>query len=326
MGRYLVTGGAGFIGSHIATALAERGDTVRVLDDLSGGLRENLSHLDLGPEGSGAQVELIVGSITDPAFGRRACRGAEGIFHEAAQVSVPQSVEEPEKSYEINVTGTLRMLQAARAEGVRRFVFAASAAAYGDSEVCPKIEAMPSRPMSPYASGKLAGEDMLAVWGRTYGMHTVALRYFNIFGPRQADDSPYSGVIAVVANRLLTGKPVRINGDGGQTRDFCYVENVVRANIAAMDAEGIEPGSVFNVGTGERVSLLDLYKEMARFVGVDAQPEFGEVRAGDVRHSQASIEKIQGALGYVPTVGWREGVAQTMEWYRQRLAASAGRS
>ncbi len=325
MARYLVTGGAGFIGSHLTAALVERGDSVRVLDDLSSGRRENLAPLELGPEGSGKAVELLVGSITDPALARRACRGTAGIFHEAAQVSVPQSVEEPEKSYEINVIGTLRMLEAARLEGVERLVFAASSAAYGDSEECPKRETMPPRPLSPYASGKLAGEHLLGVWGHTAGLRTAALRYFNVFGPRQADDSPYSGVIAIFATRLLTGQPVTIHGDGGQTRDFVYVANVVRANLAAMDALGagrVEPGAVFNVGCGERISLLALYEELARLCGSKARPAHGPARAGDVRHSQASIERIRAALGYVPSVGWREGLERTVQWYRERLAGA----
>jgi len=231
-------------------------------------------------------------------------------------------VEQPERSYEVNVIGTLGMLEAARAEGVERFVFAASSAAYGDSEACPKREDMAPRPLSPYASGKLAGEHLLAVWGRTYGMHTVALRYFNVFGPRQADGSPYSGVIAIFATRLLSGKQVTIHGDGRQTRDFCYVDNVVCANLAAMEASDLEPGVVFNVGTGERVSLLELYEETARIVGSGARPEHGPARAGDVRHSQASIDRIRGALGFVPGTGWREGLGRTVSWYRERLATA----
>jgi UDP-glucose 4-epimerase len=327
MARYLVTGGAGFIGSHLATALVERGDQVRVLDDLSAGRRENLAHLKLGPEGSGAPLELLVGSVTDPALARRACRGVAGVFHEAAQVSVPQSLEEPEKSYEINVTGTLRMLEAARLEGVGRFVFAASSSAYGDTSECPEHEGLAPRPLSPYASGKLAGEHLLAVWGRLYGMRTVALRYFNVFGPRQADDSPYSGVIAIFATRLLSGKPITIHGDGQQTRDFVYVANVVRANLAAMDAQGagagLEPGAVFNVGCGTSVTILELYDELARLTGVRMRPAHGPARAGDVLHSRASIERIRAGLGWSPSVGLREGLERTVEWYRQRLAATA---
>ncbi len=292
MARYLVTGGAGFIGSHITTALAARGDTVRVLDDLSGGDRRNLDHLDLGPEGSGAQVELLVGSITDRALARRACRGATGIFHEAAQVSVPQSVEQPEKSYEINVQGTVHVLHAAQQEGVERFVFAASSAAYGDSPALPKTEDMLPEPLSPYGSGKLAGEHLLRVFGLTHGMRTVSLRYFNIFGPRQADDSPYSGVIAIFARALLGGEAPKIFGDGEQTRDFTHIRNVVAANLLALEAD-VPVGEVFNVSTGIQVTVNELYTRMAELVGTDVRPTHLGERTGDILHSVGSPEKLK---------------------------------
>jgi nucleoside-diphosphate-sugar epimerase len=314
MATFLVTGGAGFIGSHIAAALAARGDRVRVLDDLSTGRVENLAGID---------AELLRGSVTDPAACRAACAGVTGVFHEAAQVSVPRSVQEPEASYELNVMGTLRLLEAAREAGVERFVFAASSAAYGDAEELPKREDMPTLPLSPYASGKVAGEQLLRVWGKIHGLHTVSLRYFNIFGPRQADDSPYTGVIAIFARALLDGRPVTIHGDGSQTRDFTYVDNAVRANLLAAEAD-VEPGSVINVGGGERISILELYRAMARELGSDREPILAPRREGDVLHSLASLDRARALLGYEPAVGWREGLSRTVAWYRERVGA-AGR-
>lgn len=318
---YLVTGGAGFIGSHLATALVQRGDRVRVLDDFSSGRAANLAHLTVGALGSGAPVEVLRGDIVDAEVCRRAVVGARGIFHEAAQVSVPGSVEDPVRSYDVNVNGTLRLLEAARAAGVRRVVFAASSAAYGNSEELPKHEGMVPVPLSPYASGKVAGEHLLRVWASCYGMHTVALRYFNVFGPRQADDSPYTGVIAIFARALLEGRVPTIFGDGGQTRDFTYIDNVVAANLAAMDRE-VESGSVFNVGAGERISLLELFRAMAEVLGVQVEPKFGPERAGDVRHSLASLDRARSALGYAPKVSWREGLARTLAWYRTGYQAA----
>jgi UDP-glucose 4-epimerase len=315
---YLVTGGAGFIGSHLAGALVARGDRVRVLDDLSSGRRENLAGLGLGEEGSGAPVELLTGDVTDPLAVGRACRGGvQGIFHEAAQVSVPASIQDPVKSYETNVMGTLCVLEGARAEGVERVVFAASSAAYGDDPALPKQEEMAPRPLSPYASGKLAGEALLAVWGRVYGLRTVALRYFNVYGPRQADGSPYSGVIALFARAVLEGRSPTIFGDGEQTRDFVFVEDVVQANLLAMEGT-LEPGAVLNVGTGRSVSINELYSRLASLAGFAGQPRYQPARAGDMRHSRASIERARGWLGFEPRVGLQEGLARTLDWYRAR--------
>jgi nucleoside-diphosphate-sugar epimerase len=311
MSHYLVTGGAGFIGSHITQALVGRGDRVRVLDDLSSGRRENLA----GLEG----VELQVGDIRDPKTCAAAVAGVDGVFHEAAQVSVPSSVEDPEFSYAVNVTGTLGVLEAARAAGVQRVVFAASSAAYGDGEALPKVEEMPVAPCSPYASGKIAGEHLMRTWARCFGMHTVSLRYFNVFGPRQADDSPYSGVIAKFARILLEGRLPTIFGDGGQTRDFIYVEDVAAANLAAMDADLEESGTVINIGGGDQVSLNDLYATLAEAAGVTGAPEYGPERAGDVRHSVADVERAARLLGFEARVPWREGLAHTLAWYREQL-------
>lgn len=319
MSLFVVSGGAGFIGSHIVDALVARGDRARILDNLASGRVENLASHEIGEPGSGAPVELVQGDIRDAAACETACEGAVGVFHEAAQVSVPQSVAEPLESYAINVTGTVTLLDAARRAGIDRFVFAASSAAYGDSEELPKREDMPPNPLSPYASGKLAGEHLLAVWGHNHGMRTVSLRYFNIFGPRQADDSPYTGVIAIFARALLEGRPVTIHGDGGQSRDFTYVANAVQANLRAMEAD-VEPGAVLNVGVGERVTVLELYHAMAECLGVSAEPGFAPARAGDVRHSLASLERIRPALGYEPEVSFQDGLRTTLEWYRARLA------
>ncbi len=308
MAHYLVTGGAGFIGSHIVRGLLARGDRVRVLDDLSTGRAENLAGID---------VEFVRGSIVDPDVCATACVGVEGVFHEAAQVSVPRSIEAPRESYQINVNGTLNVLEACRRAGARRVVFAASSAAYGDTVELPKVETMTPKPLSPYASGKLAGEDLLRVYGTLHGMHTVALRYFNVFGPRQVDDSPYTGVIAIFTRALLEGRRPTIFGDGGHSRDLTYIDNVVAANLAAMQRD-LEPGTVVNIGAGARVTILELYRAIAEMIGSDLEPIFAPPRAGDVRDSLAAIDRARALLGYTPTVDWREGLARTVAWYRAR--------
>jgi len=317
MRTYLVTGGAGFIGSHLVEALHLRGDRVRVLDDLSSGRLENLPRGVVGPVGSAAPIEFIQASIVEPEVCHAACQGVDGIFHEAAQVSVPRSVEDPVASYRVNVHGLQNLLEGARAAKVPRFVFAASSAAYGNTEVLPKVESMLPQPLSPYASGKVAGEHLLRVYGEVYGLRSVSLRYFNIFGPRQADDSPYTGVIALFARALLEGRRARIFGDGSQTRDFTYVANVVDANLRALERD-LEPGVVINVGGGARVSLLDLYRRMAQVLDSRLEPEFVPPRAGDVLHSLASIERARALLGYEPAVSWQDGLVRTLAWYRER--------
>jgi nucleoside-diphosphate-sugar epimerase len=317
----LVTGGAGFIGSHLVHALVGRGHRVRVLDDLSSGRLENLDGVPPAHEGRGPGVEVIQASVTDPTACQAACSGVACVFHEAAQVSVPRSIEDPDRSYEVNVMGTLRVLEAARRAGVRRFVFAASSAAYGNSTVLPKLEDSAPHPMSPYASGKLAAEHLLRVYGELHGIRTVALRYFNIFGPRQADDSPYTGVIALFARALLEGRRATIYGDGEQTRDFTYIDNVVNANLLAASAD-VEPGIVINVGTGERVSVNGLYHEMASILGSDIAPIYVDARSGDVRDSLASLARARERLGYSPSVSWRSGLRPTIDWYRDRLSAA----
>lgn len=320
MSLFLVTGGAGFIGSHLVRALVALGERVRVLDDLSSGRLENLAGLELGELGSGAQIEFLRSSVTDVGACAASCAGATGVFHEAALVSVPQSLAEPERCYEINVMGTLRLLEAARLHGVRHFVLAASSAAYGETVELPKRESMTPDPRSPYAASKLAGEDLLRVWGLAHGLRTVSLRYFNVFGPGQRDDSPYTGVIAIFARALLEGRPPTIHGDGEQTRDFTFVENVVEANLRCLDVD-LEPGTVLNVGGGERITLNQLYEAMAEHVGRDLPALHGLERPGDVRHSLASLERTRAALGWSPRVDWRTGLARTLEWYRLRAVS-----
>ncbi len=322
MTLYLVTGGAGFIGSHLTTALVQRGDRVRVLDNLETGHRHNLDHLEVGEFGSGAPVEFCFGDVSKAADCEKVMQGVHGVLHEAAQVSVPESVQDPVRSYEVNVNGTMNLLEAARKAGASRFLLAASAAAYGDNPEVPKVETMVPEPCSPYASGKIAGEHLLRVYGHCFGMQTVSLRYFNVFGPRQADDSPYTGVIAIFARALLEGRAPTIFGDGGQTRDFTPVQNVVAANLLALEKD-LEPGAVINVGGQQSVSLNDLYEVMAAHVGFSEKPSYGHSREGDVRHSLADIDLARRLLGFEPVLDWREGLRETLDWYSARFAERA---
>jgi UDP-glucose 4-epimerase len=326
MALYLVTGGAGFIGSHIATALIARGDRVRVFDDLSSGRRENLA-LACAASGRPAQgaespLELVVGDLANAEAVAAACEGVAGVFHEAAQVSVPQSIAKPVRSYQVNALGTLHVLEGARRHGVPRVVFAASSAAYGDTLELPKFESMTPAPKSPYAGGKVAAEHMLRIYGELHGIRTVALRYFNVFGPRQVDDSPYTGVIALFARALLEGRRATIFGDGEQTRDFTYVDNVVQANLAAMGRD-VPPGSVINVGGGVAITVNQLYRAMAEQLGRSIEPLYAPAREGDVRDSLASLERARTLLGYEPKVGWRDGLTRTVAWYVERHAQTA---
>ncbi len=305
-GLAVVTGGAGFIGSHLVEALLGAGYSVRVVDNLSTGHRSNLAHLE-------GRYDWVEGDLADFAVARRAAEGAAYVFHEAAVPSVPRSVREPLLSHASGPTATLNMLEAARQAGTRRFMFAASSSAYGDTDELPKHEAMPARPLSPYAAGKLAGEQYVAVYARTMGLDGVALRYFNVFGPRQDPSSPYSGVISKFSLAMSGGERPVIYGDGSQTRDFTYVDNVVAANLAAMRAREPLGGAVLNVGTGGKVSLLDLVAAINQILGTAATPEFQPSRAGDVRDSQASLERIRAALDYEPIVGFEEGLRRTLK-------------
>jgi len=305
MGRVLVTGGAGFIGSHLVEALVREGRSVRVVDNLATGHRSNLAHLE-------GQFEWIEADLADFATCQRAVEGVTGILHQAAIPSVPRSVLEPLQSHSTGPTATLNLLEAARQAGVRRVVFAASSSAYGDTDDLPKHEDMVPNPLSPYAAGKLAGEHYVRVYARTMGLDGVSLRYFNVFGPRQDPSSPYSGVISLFARLMTEGRRPKIYGDGSQTRDFTYVENVVQANLMALKSDRPLEGQALNVGTGRRISLLDLIAAINRSLGTNLEPEFLPTRAGDVRDSQASLDRIRAVLGFEPAVDFEEGLRRTL--------------
>jgi nucleoside-diphosphate-sugar epimerase len=305
---YLVTGGAGFIGSHLCEALVKRDARVRVIDNLATGRRENLAHL-------AARIEFIEADLVDAEAMRHAAEGVSIIFHQAAIPSVPRSVADPRLNHEANVNGTFNLLIAARAAGVRRVVFAASSSAYGETETLPKTETMVPSPLSPYAAAKLFGEYYCGVFTRVYGLETVALRYFNVFGPRQDPSSPYSGVISKFVTALLQGERPKIYGDGEQSRDFTYIDNVVDANLRAATSPEAS-GSVINVGVGERITLNRLLAELQRIIGTDLAPVYEEPRAGDVRHSLADITRAAQLLGYEPLVPFATGLQRTVEWYR----------
>lgn len=307
---YLVTGGAGFIGSHLAEALVKRGGRVRVLDNLMTGKRENLAHL-------ANKIEFIEGDIRDYEMTRRAAEGVEIIFHEAAIPSVPRSVEEPQLNHDANVNGTFNVLLAARDAGVRRVVYAASSSAYGERGTGAKQEDQLPNPLSPYAVAKLVGEYYCQVFTKVYGLETVALRYFNVFGPRQDPSSPYSGVISKFVTTLLNGQAPVIYGDGEQSRDFTYVANVVDANLLAAESpEAV--GQVINLGIKQRTTLNQLLAELQKIIGSNLTPRFEPTRAGDVRHSLADITQAERLLGYRPAVGLAEGLRYTVEWYREQ--------
>ncbi len=314
MRTFLVTGGAGFIGSHIAEALVSRHDQVRVLDNLSTG---HLSNLDPIRD----RVEFIEGDLLDGETVERAVEGVDCIFHEAALASVPRSVKNPLATNAACVTGTLTLLDAARRAGVRRLVYAASSSAYGDQPFSSKRESDLPGPLSPYAVAKLAGEHYCRAFTATYGFETVAIRYFNVFGPRQDPNSPYSAVIPKFITALLAGEQPVIFGDGLQSRDFTYIENVVHGNLLAADAQDVA-GRVFNVACGGSITLLDLLHALNELLGTDVQPCFEKPRPGDVRQSLADISLARKLLDYEPRVGIREGLARSLDYYRQ----IAGRS
>jgi nucleoside-diphosphate-sugar epimerase len=307
-----VTGGAGFIGSNLVEALVGEGASVRVLDDFSTGRRENL-------DGLLSAMELVEGSITNPATCASACEEIDFVLHQAALPSVPRSVADPVASHEACATGTLNMLVAARDAGVKRLVYAGSSSAYGDTPTLPKVENMPALPRSPYAVAKLAGEQYCKAFSLIYGFETVVLRYFNIFGPRQDPASQYSAVIPLFITKALAGESPTIDGDGEQTRDFTYVENVVRANLLACTANaGDVSGEVFNLGCGERISVNHLWEAIQEATGADVESVSGSAREGDVRDSLASLDKIQAHMGYQSTVSLAEGLGRTVEWLTRR--------
>jgi nucleoside-diphosphate-sugar epimerase len=309
--RILVTGGAGFIGSHLAAALRALSCNVVVLDDLSGGNESNLRHIP--------GVHFIRGSILDTNLLPRCCNGCDLIFHQAALGSVPASVNNPRRYVEVNVGGTLNVLEAARLAGAKRVLFAASSSAYGDSEVLPKVETMPPSPKSPYAATKLAGEALMRAYAGSYGLDTVSLRYFNIFGPRQNANSAYAAVLAAFAKALLAGNAPTIYGDGEQSRDFTHVDNAVHANLLAARAEQAIGGEVINVACGQRVTVNELAMQSAAALGrPELKPVYAGERAGDVKHSLAGLDLARQLLGYQPMVSFENGLRQTLAWYKSQ--------
>src|ERR1700752_451585 len=307
-GIALVTGGAGFIGSHIAAALMAEGARVRVLDDLSTGHRENIEEI-------GGDLDFIEGSVADSGMLAKALDGVEVVFHEAAIPSVPRSVEAPRQTHIASVDGTFSLLVAARDRGVRRVVYAASSSAYGDQPTLPKVELMAPDPLSPYAVAKLVGEYYCQVFTRVYGLETVSLRYFNVFGPRQDPGSQYSGVVSRFISALLSGERPVIYGDGEQSRDFTYIDNVVSANLKAASAKEAS-GKVINVANGERITLNQLLSELKDLTGKpDVAAEYRGSRVGDVRHSLADITLARQFLGYESKVELREGLQRTIDWW-----------
>jgi nucleoside-diphosphate-sugar epimerase len=318
MPTYLITGIAGFVGSSLARAVLERGDRVRGIDNLSTGKRENIAEI-LG------RIEFMQADLLDFEAAQQACQDVDYVLHEAAIPSVPRSVKNPLESHRANVDATVNLLIAARDAEVKRVVYAASSSAYGDTPTLPKREDMPPNPISPYAVAKLAGEYYMTAFWRCYGLETVSLRYFNVFGPRQDPASPYSGVLAKFIVRMLQGEPVTIFGDGEQSRDFTYVENVVHANLLACIAPANEvAGRVFNVATGMRVDLNEVVKVLKKRIPCSSSVAYEPERAGDVKHSLADLSLVRKHLGYEPRVQFEEGLQRTIEWYeRERAAASA---
>jgi nucleoside-diphosphate-sugar epimerase len=316
--RYLVTGGAGFIGSHLVERLVRDGAEVVVLDDLSTGRRENLRPMR-------DRIRFIRGSIARLEACRRAMQGVDYVLHHAAITSVPVSTRRPTLAHQVNVTGTLNILLAALDAGVRRVVFAGSTAAYGDAAEIPTHEGLLPQPLSTYAASKLAAEAYCHAFWRTHGLETVVLRYFNIFGPRQNLDSHYGAVIPLFIAAALRGAGPVIFGDGGQTRDFTYVTNVVEANMLACHAPVTRAaGNVFNVGTGAATSIRELWEHIANLVGVEIEPQYDVARAGDVRHSRASIGRAQQQLEYFPATDLEDGLRRTVDFYRNRMRVQEG--
>jgi nucleoside-diphosphate-sugar epimerase len=313
MSHYLVTGGAGFIGSHLAEELLRRGHRVRVADSLITGKRSNLDHIP--------DVDFLEGDLAELDFAQRAVSGCDYVLHEAAIPSVPRSVKDPVTSNRANVDATLNVLVAARDNKIKRLVFAGSSSAYGNTPTLPKREGMPTNPLSPYALQKVVGEQYLQMFTNLYGLETVSTRYFNVFGPRQDPTSPYSGVISVFATALIENRSPQIYGDGEQTRDFTYVANVVDGVLRACEAPRAS-GEVINVATGGRISLNTLFTTMRGLIGADVEPTYVEARQGDVRDSQADIAKAKDLLGYSPIVSFEEGLKRTIEWYRTARAAA----
>ncbi len=309
MSKYLVTGAAGFIGRSIAAALLARGESVRGVDSFITGKRSNLVGLEA--------MEFVEGDLADPAVCARVCEGVEVVYHEAALASVPRSVADPVGTNVNCVDATLNVLVAARAAGVRRVVYAGSSSAYGDTPTLPKREDMLPRPISPYAVAKLAGEHYMGAFTRVYGLETVVLRYFNVFGPYQDPTSHYSGVLAIFCRKMLAGEQPTIYGDGEQSRDFTFIENVVHANLLAGSAPAEKvAGQMMNLATGMRITLNETFAILCDLTGYSGRPAYVPERAGDIRDSLADIGLARELLGYTPVVDFREGLRRTVEWYR----------
>ena len=308
-GIALVTGGAGFVGSHIASALAASGARVRIIDDLSTGYRENVDEIQ-------GDVDFVHGSLADEVSLKKAIRDVELVFHEAAIPSVPRSVDNPRQTHVASVDSTFSLLLAAKENKVRRVVYAASSSAYGDQPTLPKVETMLPEPLSPYAVAKLVGEYYSQVFTRVYGLETVSLRYFNVFGPRQDPSSQYSGVISRFISALLSGQTPVIYGDGEQSRDFTYIDNVVDANLKAAESASAV-GKVINIANGERISLNELLEELKDLTGKhDVAADYQPTRAGDVKHSLADISRAREVLGFEPKIDLREGLSLTIDWWK----------
>jgi nucleoside-diphosphate-sugar epimerase len=307
MANYLVTGGAGFIGSHLVEELVRRGEQVRVADNLSTGKRQNIAHLKA--------VEFLEGDLANLEVAQRAVRDIDYVLHQAAIPSVPRSVQDPITSNRANIDASLNVLVAARDARVKRLVYAGSSSAYGNTPTLPKVETMPTAPLSPYALQKLVAEQYCQMFTTLYGLETVTIRYFNVFGPRQDPSSPYSGVISLFISALCDGRQPTIYGDGEHTRDFTYVANVVDGVLRACTAQGAS-GEVINVATAGRISLNRLFQTIRQIVGSKVEPVYAPPRAGDVKDSQADISKARRILGYQPIVSFEDGLANTIEWYR----------
>lgn len=309
----VVTGGAGFIGSSLARALVQRGDSVRIVDDFSSGKRANIADLE-------GKLQVIEGTILDDAILDRGFAGADTVFHEAAIPSVPRSMAAPVASHDANATGTLKVLEAARRHGVRRVVYAGSSSAYGETPTLPKIETMPAAPLSPYAVSKLTGEFYCQVYARAFGVETVILRYFNVFGARQDPKSQYAAVIPRFVTSALEGRSPVIYGDGTQSRDFCYIDNVIEANLKAADAPGVS-GKVFNIACGAATDLNQVIRLVGEALGKQVQPQYEPARAGDIKHSLADINQARTLLGYTASISFTAGLHKTIEWYKRQHGA-----
>ncbi len=315
MAHYLVTGGAGFIGSHLAEELVRRGERVRIVDSLITGKKQNIAHL--------SGVEFIHGDLAELDVARDAVAGIDFVLHQAAIPSVPRSVQDPITSNRANIDASLNVLVAARDAGVKRVVYAGSSSAYGNTPTLPKVETMATAPLSPYALQKLVAEQYCQMFTRLYGLETVTTRYFNVFGPRQDPSSPYSGVISLFISALCDGRQPKIYGDGEHTRDFTYVANVVDGVLRACTAPGAS-GEVINVATAGRISLNELFRTVRDLIGVDVEPVYDAPRAGDVKDSQADIAKAERLLGYTPIVSFEEGLRNTVNWYRGAQMTTVG--